>query len=118
MDRIAGLWKSQSIRAFVQVKGKLVLDPNDTLLESLEKIEKSLNLRASLKTEKKVDLIYRYVALLSTIRALISPVIEATVLLDRYCLLEEMTVVLQVDLVPLFNPRLSPRNQALIAHKR
>jgi hypothetical protein len=115
--RVAGLWRSQSIRAFVQTKGRFVLDAKDSLLESLEKVEKSLNLKPSLKTEAEVDHIYRYVALLSTIRALVSPVIEAAVLIDRYCLLEEMKGVTGVDLVPVFNPRLSPRNHALVAYQ-
>ncbi|ORX52290.1 hypothetical protein DM01DRAFT_1288982 [Hesseltinella vesiculosa] len=60
------------------------------------------------------------IALLWTIRALLGPVIESLVLVDRYQYLQETlpeTPTKQVWLAPLFDPVVSPRNMVVMATK-
>ena len=113
--RVLGLWNAQCIRAVVQVKGKLVLAPEDNLEVSLRKVERKFELAPTGLNLDNLQIILRKVAFLSTLRALLGPLIEAAVLLDRYSVLKESGK--NVNLVPLFNPLLSPRNYALVAIK-
>lgn len=52
-----------------------------------------------------------------SLRAALGPVLETLILLDRLLLLQEYDSDLEVCLLPIFNPVLSPRNMAIIAKK-
>ena len=60
------------------------------------------------------DLIGPYWAL----RAALGPLVETYVLLDRLLFLQEQGQEMKVNMVPLFDPLLSPRNVAIIAVKK
>ncbi|KAI8340720.1 methyltransferase domain-containing protein [Chlamydoabsidia padenii] len=69
---------------------------------------------------KKVANVDKRIAVLWTIRALLGPVIESLVLLDRYLYLDETippSPTKQVGLVPLFDDIVSPRNMVVLAIK-
>lgn len=56
-----------------------------------------------------------------SLRAVLAPVIESYILLDRLCYVEEQAELaggkIVAELVPIFNPSISPRNMAIIAHR-
>lgn len=56
-----------------------------------------------------------------SLRAVLAPVIESYILLDRLCYVEEQAELaggkIAAELVPIFNPSISPRNMAIIAHR-
>lgn len=52
-----------------------------------------------------------------SIRAALGPILETLLLLDRLLFLQEQGNVLEANMVPIFDPILSPRNIALIAKK-
>lgn len=56
-------------------------------------------------------------AFMWTVRALLGPLIEAIILHDRLLYVRERVPNVQVALVPVFDPLLSPRNIALVAIK-
>lgn len=71
-----------------------------------------------------VNLIYfcsffqRYIGPFWSLRAVIGPVIESLILLDRAEFLKEnISQLHRVDLLPLFQPEISPRNMVLVAVK-
>jgi len=55
------------------------------------------------------------------LRAVLAPVIESYILLDRLLFLKEQGEVMggsiAAELVPLFDPSISPRNMAIVAHR-
>lgn len=55
------------------------------------------------------------------LRAVLAPVIESYILLDRLLYLKEQAEVfggsMTAELVPLFDPAISPRNMAIVAHR-
>lgn len=113
--RIIGLWRAQTVRAILQVKGKLVLNNEDDLPSCLRKVAFKFNLEEKMVSEHELDICLKKLAFLSTLRSLLGPLIEACVLLDRMCSLQDLGYA--ANLIPLFNPKLSPRNHALIAIK-
>ena len=56
-----------------------------------------------------------------SLRAVLAPVIESYILLDRLFYVEEQAELaggkIAAELVPIFNPSISPRNMAIIAHR-
>lgn len=52
-----------------------------------------------------------------SLRAALGPVLETVILLDRLLFLQEQSSVLEVAMLSIFDPILSPRNVALIAKK-
>ena len=56
-----------------------------------------------------------------SLRAVLAPVIESYILLDRLCYVEEQAELaggkIAAELVPIFNPSISPRNMGIIAHR-
>jgi hypothetical protein len=58
-----------------------------------------------------------------SLRAVLAPVIESYILLDRLLYLKEQAELvagkerITAELVPLFEPSISPRNMAIIAHR-
>ncbi|PKA66016.1 hypothetical protein AXF42_Ash010425 [Apostasia shenzhenica] len=52
-----------------------------------------------------------------SLRAALGPVIESYILLDRLLFLQEKAGVVEAHLVPLFDPKQSPRNVAIVARK-
>ena len=58
----------------------------------------------------------RRLAAFGALRAVVAPVVEALLLTDQLLFLLEAG--LAARLVPLFDPRISPRNMALVAAKR
>ena len=58
-----------------------------------------------------------------SLRAVLAPVIESCILLDRLVYLKEQAEVvagkqrITAELVPLFDPSISPRNMAIIAYR-
>ncbi|XP_068654197.1 uncharacterized protein [Aristolochia californica] len=52
-----------------------------------------------------------------SLRAALGPVIETLILLDRFLFLQEQGTSLEAAMIPLFDPKLSPRNVAIIARK-
>eukprot|EP00741_Cyanophora_paradoxa_P014247 tig00020800_g13741.t1 len=58
------------------------------------------------------------VAWLHALRAVLAPVLETYVLLDRLCFAREAVPGSDCSLVPLFDARLSPRNVALVLARR
>lgn len=58
------------------------------------------------------------------LRAVLAPVIESYILLDRLLYVKEQAEVVAssnsfiiAELVPLFEPSISPRNMAIVAHR-
>lgn len=60
------------------------------------------------------DLVGPYWAL----HAALGPLVETYLLLDRLLFLQEQGDGVEVRMVPLFDPLLSPRNVAIIAQKK
>ena len=58
----------------------------------------------------------RRLAAFGALRTVVAPVVEALLLTDQLLFLLEAG--LAARLVPLFDPRISPRNMALVAAKR
>lgn len=56
-------------------------------------------------------------AFMWTVRALLGPPIEALILYDRALYIRERLPTVQLALIPVFDPLLSPRNMALVAIK-
>nr|XP_043608402.1 protein RRNAD1 [Erigeron canadensis] len=52
-----------------------------------------------------------------SLRATLGPVLETLILLDRLLFLQEQGDSVEVKMLPIFNPSVSPRNVALIAKK-
>lgn len=52
-----------------------------------------------------------------SLRAALGPLVETLLLLDRLLFLQEQGSSVETDMLPIFNPALSPRNVALIAKK-
>lgn len=52
-----------------------------------------------------------------SLRAALGPLLETILLLDRLLFLQEQGDSLEVLMLPIFDPTLSPRNVALIARK-
>lgn len=52
-----------------------------------------------------------------TLRACLGPLVETLLLLDRLLFLQEQGGSLKAMMLPIFDPILSPRNVAIIAHK-
>lgn len=52
-----------------------------------------------------------------SLRAALGPVLETVLLLDRLLFLQEQGSSLNVDMLPIFDPVISPRNVAIIARK-
>lgn len=52
-----------------------------------------------------------------SLRAALGPVLETILLLDRLLFLQEQGNSLEVLMLPIFNPTLSPRNVAFISWK-
>lgn len=52
-----------------------------------------------------------------SLRAALGPVLETLILLDRLLFLQEQGDSIEVFMLPIFNPSISPRNVALIAKK-
>lgn len=61
--------------------------------------------------KRKLEAFFQY-------RVCLAPAVEALLLLDRVCFLLEKDNVAKVDLVRLFDPRISPRCYAIIAEKQ
>ncbi|KAK9710619.1 hypothetical protein K7432_008323 [Basidiobolus ranarum] len=59
---------------------------------------------------------HKRLAIFWTIRSLLAPLLEALVLMDRACYLQENDC--EVDLLPIFDPIESPRNMVVLARKR
>ncbi|XP_042485308.1 protein RRNAD1 [Macadamia integrifolia] len=53
-----------------------------------------------------------------SLRAALGPLLETLILLDRLLFLQEQGNLVEATVVPIFNPRLSPRNVAIIAWKK
>ncbi|GAB2233464.1 hypothetical protein Drorol1_Dr00002687 [Drosera rotundifolia] len=53
-----------------------------------------------------------------SLRAVLGPLLETLVLLDRVLFLQEQRPSDVIDIVPIFDPVLSPRNMAIIARKK
>jgi hypothetical protein len=112
MNRLS-LWKKQTIRAIIQQKGRINVKDGDLFPQVLHYIRKfSVDMEI---TEAEVDFVFKKVAFLSVIRCLIGPLVEALILTDRYCYLSERFS--NVQLVPIFDATISPRNHALICKK-
>mmetsp|Transcript_18501 Transcript_18501/g.60730 ORF Transcript_18501/g.60730 Transcript_18501/m.60730 type:complete len:137 (-) Transcript_18501:1147-1557(-) len=54
---------------------------------------------------------------LGALRAILARCIESMVLIDRLCFLQEEDQETRAAIVPLFDPSLSPRSFAIIAHR-
>lgn len=52
-----------------------------------------------------------------TLRAAFGPLLETLLLLDRLLFLQEQGSSIEVVMLPIFDPALSPRNVAIIAKK-
>lgn len=52
-----------------------------------------------------------------SLRAALGPVLETLLLLDRLLFLQEQGKLVEVVMLPIFDPALSPRNVAIIARK-
>lgn len=52
-----------------------------------------------------------------SLRAALGPLVETLLLLDRLLFLQEQGSSVETDMLPIFNPALSPRNVAIIAKK-
>lgn len=59
---------------------------------------------------------YQKVCVLLLLRALLAPVVESFILLDRWLYLKEQQTI--PFLIPLFDEGLSPRNVAVVAFKK
>jgi len=68
------------------------------------------------KIQKMTEDWYKVVVFFS-IRLLIASVVESLVVLDRALFIKEKDKSASVEVVPLFDPHLSPRNFAIISHK-
>lgn len=88
---------------------------NDEII-SLIKNLKSKAVASKLSTNE-FNSIYAKVAFISVIKAVIAPVLESLILIDRVKYLKEMNGGGRVSLINLFDYNLSPRNMALIATK-
>ncbi|CAH8321395.1 unnamed protein product [Eruca vesicaria subsp. sativa] len=53
-----------------------------------------------------------------SIRASLGPVLETLILLDRLMFLQEQGDSIEVEMIPIFDPTISPRNVAIIAKRR
>ncbi|XP_043689488.1 protein RRNAD1 isoform X5 [Telopea speciosissima] len=53
-----------------------------------------------------------------SLRAALGPLLETLILLDRLLFLQEQGNMVEATVVPIFDPRLSPRNVAIIAWKK
>ncbi|MQL75332.1 hypothetical protein Taro_007694 [Colocasia esculenta] len=65
------------------------------------------------EVEPFIDLVGPYWSL----RAALGPLVETYILLDRLLFLQEQGSKVEVELLPLFDPSMSPRNMAIIAKK-
>ena len=115
-SRVLGLWKSQLFRAITQVEGRIVMNEKVGLQENLFQIEKKHNLPHSDITLKEMERGLKNIAMLSLIRCHLGPLVEGLVLLDRYLNLHR-SFPNSTFLVPLFNPKISPRNHAIVSFK-
>ncbi|PSN32724.1 Protein RRNAD1 [Blattella germanica] len=59
---------------------------------------------------------WKRVVIFYTLRLMLAPLVETVILLDRLMSLEELDI--SSRLIPLFDPKLSPRNNILIGRKR
>ncbi|KAI9303097.1 methyltransferase domain-containing protein [Cunninghamella echinulata] len=90
---------------------KLKMDPD------VISMEESKSYYEQFKSKSKID---KRIGVLWTIRALLGPVIESLILVDRYLYLCEnipSSNTKKVWLQPLFDPILSPRNMVIMATK-
>ena len=51
------------------------------------------------------------------LRAALGPLLETLIILDRLLFLQEQGSALEACLLPIFDPKISPRNVAIIAKK-
>ncbi|OAA53548.1 RNA small subunit methyltransferase [Cordyceps fumosorosea ARSEF 2679] len=58
------------------------------------------------------------IAILWTLSVLCGKVVESVIAVDRYHFLEERQVVQEVDVVPVFDAKVSPRNLMIVATKK
>jgi hypothetical protein len=82
--------------------------PNDVLCKKLDEFYKALGPRS----DERVACLDAY----WSIRAIIGPIIEALIIIDRYMFLKERTDI--VDVIRIFEEEVSPRNLVLIAAKK
>lgn len=68
-------------------------------------------------SDKVINFLQELIGPYWSLRAALGPVLETLILLDRLLLLQEYDSDLEVCLLPIFNPVLSPRNMAIIAKK-
>jgi hypothetical protein len=68
--------------------------------------------------ERRYKPMEKILSFMWTMRALLGPVVEGVILVDRYWYIREQRADCQVDLVPVLDPLQSPRNFVLQAVKR
>jgi hypothetical protein len=56
--------------------------------------------------------------LLFSLRCAVAPLVEACILIDRVIHLQRSSEISRAELVPLFDPSVSPRNMAIVAYKK
>ena len=114
--RVVGLWKSQLFRAITQVEGRIIVNDKLGLKENLSNIEEKHGLPHFDISLTKMERVLKNIAMLSLIRCHLGPVVEGLVLLDRYLYLCRYFPK-STFCVPLFNPKISPRNHAIVCYK-
>jgi hypothetical protein len=126
VKRVLCLWKRQSYRSLLQgllkTTGKIKLKvPKDAHLGSfgdyLDKVEENngMEFQRGNISDFEIQKVFKKVAFISVIKAVIGPVIESCILIDRY--LAWMEKGYTTKLVNLFDYDKSPRNMAIIVSK-
>jgi hypothetical protein len=79
-------------------------------LDRVRSLRKKQALKASKEFKDRLCLghIEKNIAFLSMMKSLVAPLIEAIILLDRFCYYKEKGM--EVTLLPLFDRKISPRN--------
>jgi hypothetical protein len=117
-----------AIKKFVgdHMVGAKVGNIPDSALESFSQyaIYGFNNLNIIPPNSSELDLLYechrhfkKLLAFMWSMRALLGPVVEATILCDRYYYIKELLPSANVSLQTILDPNHSPRNMALIAIK-
>lgn len=108
--------------AIPKMKEKAIQDGNQNSAEKLENLFNEKNLQEELKKfYEKLNpdpetQVIQSVLIFWSLRALISPLIESTILLDRYIYLNEQKNV-KIKMFRIFDETLSPRNTVIIGKR-